>query len=78
VDIYDDDAKGAPNLVLLEIEARVATNNARLHAQMIKANSGRSPLFVQGVIATLQIPSKLRLKTEPSRLLVRIIQYKNR
>jgi hypothetical protein len=40
VDIRDDNPKGAPDLVLSEIETRVATNNARLHAQMIKANNG--------------------------------------
>ena len=44
---------------------------------MIKANSGRSVLFTVGAIATLQIPLKLRLATEPSRLPVRILEYKN-
>jgi prephenate dehydrogenase len=46
VDIYNNNAKGAFNFVLLEIEARVAANNAHLYAQMIKANSSWSPLFV--------------------------------
>ena len=68
----DDD-----DLVLTEIEARVVANNARLHAQMIKANSGRSAVFTDGTIATLQIPLKIRLATEPSRLLVRVLEYKN-
>jgi len=44
---------------------------------MIKANSGWSALFTDGTIATLQIPLKLRLATKPSRLLVRILEYKN-
>jgi hypothetical protein len=44
---------------------------------MIKANSRRSALFSDGTIATLRIPLKLRLATEPSRLPVRILEYKN-
>jgi hypothetical protein len=44
---------------------------------MIKANSGRSVVFMDGTIATLQIPLKIRLATEPSRLLVRVLEYKN-
>ena len=44
---------------------------------MIKANSGRSAVFTDGTIATLQIPLKLRLATEPSRLPVRVLEYKN-
>jgi len=44
---------------------------------MIKANSGWSALFIEGTIATLQIPLKLQLATEPSRLLVRVLEYKN-
>jgi hypothetical protein len=44
---------------------------------MIKANSGRTALFMDGTIATLQIPLKLRLATEPSRLPVRVLEYKN-
>ena len=48
-DYHDDDSNqddsGDEDLVLTEIETRVAANNARLHARMIKANSGRSPLL---------------------------------
>jgi hypothetical protein len=44
---------------------------------MIKANSGRSPIFELGTIATLKIPSKLRLNTKSIRLLVRVLEYKN-
>ena len=44
---------------------------------MIKANSGQSAIFTNGTIATLQIPLKLRLATKPSRLLVRVFEYKN-
>src|ERR1700737_2017746 len=32
--------------VLTEIEARVVANNARLYAQMIRANSGRRASFI--------------------------------
>src|SRR5436305_3471029 len=77
VDIYnetDAESDDDGDLVLTEIEARVVANNARLHAQMIKANSGRSALFMDGSIVTLQIPPKLRLTTEPS---VRVLEYKN-
>src|SRR5947207_6498770 len=80
VDIYDEtDAESDDDgdLVLTEIEARVFANNARLHAQMIKANSGQTALFMDGSIITLQIPPKLRLATEPSRLPVRVLEYKN-
>jgi hypothetical protein len=55
----------------------VVANNARLYAQMIKANSGQSAVFKDGEIATLQIPLKLQLATEPSRLPVRVLEYKN-
>jgi len=63
--------------VLSEIEVRVAAHNARLNAQMIKANNGRSEVFTDRTVATLQIPLKLRLATEPSRLPVRVIEHKN-
>ena len=63
--------------ILTKIEARVVANDARLHAQMIKANSRRSALFSDGTIATLQILLKLRLATKPSRLPVWILEYKN-
>ena len=80
VDIYDetdDETDDDGDFVLTEIEARVVANNTRLHAQMIKANSGQSALFMDGSIITLQIPPKLRLATEPSRLPVRVLEYKN-
>jgi hypothetical protein len=73
----DDKSDDNEDPVLTEIEARVVANDARLHAQMIKANSRRSELFLDGTIATLWIPLKLRLATEPSRLAVRILEYKN-
>jgi hypothetical protein len=44
---------------------------------MIEANSSRSALFTDETIATLQILLKLRLTTEPSRLLVQVLEYKN-
>jgi hypothetical protein len=73
----DSQLDGDEDVVLTEIESRVVANDARLHAQMIKANSGRTALFTEGTIATLQIPLKLRLATEPSRLPVRVLEYKN-
>jgi hypothetical protein len=76
-DDNDDNINPSQDLVLMEIETRVAANNARLHAQMIKANSGRSPIFELGIIVTLKIPSKLRLNTKSVRLLVRVLEYKN-
>jgi hypothetical protein len=56
------DNEGTPDLVLLEMEAWVAANNTHLQGQMIKANRGRSAIFLEGAIATIQIPTKLRLK----------------
>ena len=44
---------------------------------MIKANSGQNALFTDGTIATLQIPLKLRLATEPSRPPVWVLECKN-
>jgi len=81
----DNDSDSEPkDNVLSEIEVRVAAHNvrvaahnARLHAQMIKANNGRSEAFTDRTVATLQIPLKLRLATEPSRLPVRVIKHKN-
>jgi hypothetical protein len=72
-----DDNSGNANLVLTEIETRVAVNNARIHAQMIRKNSGRSKEFNDGDIATLKIPTKLRLKTKAVRLLVWVLEHKN-
>jgi hypothetical protein len=73
----DNESDDDEDPVLTEIEARVVANDARLHAQMIKANSSRSALFLDGAIATLQIPLKLRLATELSRLPVRVLEYRN-
>jgi len=39
-DVDDDNTDGNSDPVLTEIEARVVANDARLYAQMIKANSG--------------------------------------
>jgi hypothetical protein len=76
-DSNNDSNSDLEDNVLLEIEVRVAAHNARLNAQMIKANNGRSKAFIDGTVATLQIPLKLRLATEPSRLPVRVIEHKN-
>jgi hypothetical protein len=40
----NDDLDPLRDLVLTEIETRVAANNARLHAQMIKANNRKAPI----------------------------------
>ena len=71
----DNDDNNSPDLILSEIESQVAANNAHLYAQMIKANSSQSAIFVEGSIATLQIPLKLRLRTEPTQLPVQVIKY---
>jgi hypothetical protein len=76
-DDTDDDSSDNEDPVLSEIVAQAVAHNARLYAQMIKANSGWSAVFTDGTIATLQIPLKLRLATEPSRLPVQILEYKN-
>jgi hypothetical protein len=76
-DDTDNDSSDDEDPVLSKIEAQVVTNNAKLHAQIIKANSGQSAVFTDRAIATLQILLKLRLATEPSRLPVRVLEYKN-
>jgi hypothetical protein len=53
----NDESDDDEDPILTEIEARVVANDARLHAQMIKANSRRSALFSDGTIATLRIPT---------------------
>jgi hypothetical protein len=63
--------------VLSEIKVQVAAHNARLNAQMIKANNGRSKAFTDRTVATLQILLKLQAATEPSRLPVQVIEHKN-
>jgi hypothetical protein len=74
----DNDSDSEPeDNVLSEIEVRVAAHNARLNAQMIKANNGRSKAFTDGTVAGLQILLKLRLATETSRLPVRVIEHRN-
>jgi hypothetical protein len=84
----DDDSKTRTNSdndfdsdpednVLSEIEVRVVAHNAKLNAQMIKANNGRFKAFMDRTVATLQILLKLRLATEPSRLPVQVIEHKN-
>jgi hypothetical protein len=82
----DDDVDGyqsdGDDIVLTEIESRVAEFNARQHARMIKqSQNSRVVDFTDGSIATLRIHPKLRLKTESERLAVRILacdhgQYK--
>jgi hypothetical protein len=54
---------------LSEIEVEVAANNARLH----KAMKAKGNPMSKSELATLFIPTKLRLKTENTRLVVRII-----
>jgi hypothetical protein len=60
------------DLVLTEIEAKVAEFNARQHEKIRKRN-GPEPQFIDGSIVTLWIPKKLRLRTEAERLTVRIL-----
>ena len=60
------DNESTPGFVFSEIEAWVAANNTRLQGQMFKANRGRSAVFLEGAIATIQIPTKLRLITHVS------------
>lgn len=58
---------------LSEIEVEVAANNARLHKAMKAKGNPISKSFMAQELATLFIPTKLRLKTENTRLVVRII-----
>ena len=72
----DDEEEEREDLVLTEIEQRVAQNNVRLHAQIVKANSSDTIKFVAGSVATLWIPIKIRLSTKNTRLPVRIMDYR--
>ena len=63
--------------VLNKIETRVTAHNAKLYAQMIKANNRRSATFTNRTVATLQFLLKLQLATELSRILVRVLEHKN-
>ena len=65
------------NKVLNKIKTRVTAYNAKLYAQMIKANNRRSATFTNRTVATLQILLKLRLATELSRILVQVLEHKN-
>ena len=64
--------------VLNKIKTWVTAYNAKLHAQIIKANNRRSATFTNKTVATLQILLKLRLATELSKILVRVLKRKNR
>jgi hypothetical protein len=44
---------------------------------MIKANSGKAPIFKLGIIAMLKILSKLHFNTIFMQLPVRVLKYKN-
>jgi hypothetical protein len=71
VDSEDED------IVLTEIEARVAANNARLRELMKQKNLRDADIIKDLSIATLKIPPKNKLKTEGPRLLVRILSYEH-
>ena len=59
---------------LTELECIVHKNNARIAAQMVKKAHGKAQIFQKGWLITLAILSKLRLRTEPKRILCRIDQ----
>jgi len=73
--LHVDNEEFGNDPVLTEIERRVAEHNRRTQAQMVKQSkaSGVITEFEDGDIATLVIPSKMRLKTESKRLPVRIL-----
>jgi hypothetical protein len=56
-------------------EAQVAEKNAQLHEQMKRKGASTGKTFARWEIATLWIPRKQRLSTEPSRLPVRIMDH---
>jgi hypothetical protein len=72
-----DESETDDDEVLNEIKTRVTAHNAKLYAQMINANNKRSATFTNRTVATLQIPLKLRLATEPLRILVQVLERKN-
>jgi hypothetical protein len=72
-----DESETNDDKVLNKIKTRVTAYNAKLHAQMIKANNRRSTTFTNGTVATLQILLKLWLATELSRIPVQVLERKN-
>jgi hypothetical protein len=74
----NDKSKTNNNKVLNEIKTRVIAYNAKLYAQMINANNRQSATFTNRTVATLQILLKLQLATELLRILVRVLERKNR
>jgi hypothetical protein len=73
----NDKSKTDNDKVLNEIKTQVTAHNAKLYAQMINANNRQSATFTNGTVATLQILLKLRLATEPLRILVQVLERKN-
>jgi len=73
--LHIDNEELGEDLVLTEIERQVAEHNRWTQAQMIKASQGKGVInvFDDGDIATLAIPTKMRLKTDSRRLLVQIL-----
>jgi hypothetical protein len=74
--VDDEVDSEAEDMVLTRIEAEVAKNNARLQERMKKGNK-KAVVLPEQSIATLKIPSKNRLKTEPPRLAVQVLEYKH-
>jgi hypothetical protein len=72
---YVDNEEFGDNPVLIEIEKQVAKHNCRIQAQMVKQSQAYGVItkFKDGDIATLLIPSKMRLKTKSKQLLVWIL-----
>jgi hypothetical protein len=75
----DDTASETDNndVILSAIEAQVAKNNTKLYKTMKKKGSKTAKTFKDSEIATLFIPSKLRLSIENPRIAVRIVNKNN-
>jgi hypothetical protein len=73
--LHVDNEEFGDNPVLIEIEKRVAEHNRQTQSQMVKQSRASRVIteFEDGDIATLVIPSKMRLKTKSKRLLVWIL-----
>jgi hypothetical protein len=73
----NDKSKTDNDKVLNEIKTQVIAHNAKLYAQMINANNRQSATFTNRTVATLRVLLKLRLATEPLRILVQVLERKN-
>jgi hypothetical protein len=60
--------------ILTALEHDIRKNNTKVAARIVKKAGKKARTFDKGSLVTLAIPSKLRLHTEPRRLLCRVVK----